>query len=483
MTKTIHHRITLRNLNENDQSLPPIIDRDDNNEITSISCDDSTFSETTLSEGMAIKYFNPDSNITIPLSEPILTDVVVRFDYDAYFKDDTSDTEQLSAIREIKNKIFATVLKQSPLSVAKDSGGTSIENIIVTDLTCDLLLENTLKSMLSSMGLNVEKDGGDDGTNQNAILRLSDFSDYEWDYFLGWENYPDDAFSANPNCTSAHSFKDTTCKPISSSLTAQVPTIRDLDENTVKTQILQLIKKGFEQNAFLTEDVPIMKFVGTQDGFLSKPQDTLEGQKTFRDHVARVMSSFGISATAVLGFITLFSCGLFGYKLSQRKQSSGGSSNSSSSSIDNPRSNRRRGRDWKEGDKQVSMRNIINSSSNNPELDKPEQAKARATITQESNDGIEIVDMNLNTADEKSNVQTGFGMSLGAFMDSLRGNKDEVDSNCGSSTLDKLELNDRDYDDLLDIENSKDQQSKKEMLSPPPSPSRVRSIVSRLHIV
>ena len=449
----------------------PIIETDNNDDsiVASISCDGAF---TDIQNGVDIQVYNPDRNVTIPLTEPILTDVLIRFDYDAYFKDGISEDDQLNSIKEISDKIFTSLVHKSPLV---DEDTRDSDGITPTDETCDSLLENTLKSMLTSMGVDVV--GGGNATSSRALdnndffnlRKLTDIDGYEWDYFLGWKNEPMDTYSNNPNCTSALTIQSTTCTPITSSFTAKIPILReDLDSYAVQTQVLKDIKLGFEQNEFLTSNTPVLQFVGTQNGFLSKPQDTIEDSKaSFKDRIVKVMSAFGISATALLGFVTLFSCGLFGYKVSKGRSSSSG------------RSRR---------DRQVLLKNVGNSKSlDQSGLEQARPEKSRATLTHASNDGIEIVDVNqspfvanMDETELDSKVQTGFGVSLGAFMDALRGEKEDVDlnSNAGSSTLDKIDLNEREYNDLLGIDEERldeDMQEKKWSVLSPPSPSRVRS--------
>lgn len=362
--------------------LPPIAQRNNDNQITNISCENSFSPSLT-----GIFFIN--ANIAFPLSDPILSDVVITFDYDAYFKD---GADEIQALMDVKHNIFRSVLEMTPL-LSED--GTN-----VVDIPCDTLIENTIGTMLYSQGI---------------IGRLSDATGNIWDHYLGLKNQPDDILSSQrTECSSSNTEIDgVSCKPITSFLTTQVPVDRDIDSTTIQTQILQRIKSQFENNMYLTDDIISMSFVGTGDDLEQQQTDVIENNGKFeeiKEEIKKILlSPFGISFTvllvaAALGCVVLLMKG----KL-KIKRSFGSDSN--------------------EDD--------IESATEDP----PEAVTPRAVYTHASPDAVEIVDVGFGCGDIEI-IQSGFGgKTLGAWMDSL---KDDTDSCCGFSS--KRDDND---DDLL----------------------------------
>jgi hypothetical protein len=393
-------------------STQPNVEYNSEDDITSISCEGCLSDRTEA-------YIN--ENVTIPITfyEDPFDDITVQFDYDANFQ---NGVDEAIAIQEVKNSILLSVMKQSPLLI--DNGIT----VTPTDVTCDTLLDDTFRSKLESYGI-----------IRRFLRRLSDTTDIaddEWDYYMGWKNQPDDVHSDHATVCDVSSVPtdalSSYCKPITSSLTAQVPKARDLDNIIVQQQILEFIRNGFDQNEYITDSVTSMKFLGARNLFSSDPTDVMSDNKTnrFRESAAKLMTKFGISATALLGFVTLFSCGVFGYKVKSNRSRSSKSTHTRSKYL----------------------------SSKSEDSDK-EQPLSRAIYTHYSTDAVEIVDVGVNQdglmngkfvegfeeSNQEGDVQTGFdGVSLNGWMESLR---DDADSCVGSSVLDNIGLEEEDDDD------------------------------------
>ena len=452
-------------------TLTPILYKNSHDQIISITCDDSF----TVSNSMNIT----EGLETIPLSNPILNDITVSFAYDAYFDntevDMTSVEEQNDAIQEVKEKMFLNLIQHE--SVLLD---TSSSSIIPVGSSCDSLLKDTITSMLWSESILGE----------------------DWNYYLGWKNQPDAIItSTSPtseesiNCQPSLAIPGMTCKPIKSTFVTQVPEINgyidQYDSMIIQTQILQHIIKEFQSSTFVTKSIPTVKYIGVDNVQIPDPTDTIEDTSTnrFRDGAKKILSKFGISATTLLGFLTLFTFGIFGYKVTSYRRSgrargieqsgSPGSNSSSSSGIHSFRRKK-----------------------------KQEQVPSRSIYAHAYNDGIELVDTSVNkdgimngkfvdemtTSNEnddrdtnRKEIQTGFkGLTLGALMESL--GKD-LSFGAASSTIDKLQLDEEEENDLLGIEDpsvsSVDEdmsfatasvQQSTRSLGIPPSPTRVRSI-------
>jgi len=347
-------------------STPPIVHRNDHGVITSVTCEDS-FDATSV-------YVTED--FSVPLSSPELIDIVVSFDYDAYFVQNSNVDEQL-ALEEVKNKIFLSVALKSPLLL--DEAGTT------TDSTCDELMEGQILSML---GMN---------RRRSQMRGLGDLD--TWDHYLGWKNEPDDVDASASVCGSALNITNTYCQPISSYLTAQVPTDTQVDPNFVELQILQHIKQSFENQEFQTDSIPTVAFVGSRQITQEKPEDFINNG-SLRDglieQATQVMSAFGVSATALLAIATAFASVICGFKVKKSR---------SKNNIE---------AEFEELEKQM------------PQAES--SFKFRNIFTQSSNDGVEIV-----TGDD---IQTGFkGVSLSGFMASIKSGDSccPVDDPCGRS--------------------------------------------------
>lgn len=379
----------------------------DNDQVTSITCEDSFVATRIL--------INSERNLWFNLTDPILSNIIVTFDYDAYIM---PDIDEMVAIEEVKNEIFSHVAKKSPLLL--DNSG-----VVVTNTTCDDLLENTIRSMLSLR------------TGQN------------WDYYLGWKSSLDIIHSEKCN-SSLPSLNEEYCKTITSSLTAQVPVARELNELSVRVEVIEHIRDGFEGGIFLTESVQNLAFLGMRDFSQQGPTDVIDDNKPHQkirpeEDELGVMSAFGISATALLGILTLFTCGIFGYKIKDRTK----------------------------GARQASFReeDLVGFQEEEVKEETKEEIKrdiqvSEAVYTHACSDGVELVhigekDHNAEAKfaeamtelnHQKSDVQTGFnGLSLSAWMESLR---NENDSFCGFSHVEKVE--DEDEDELLADEESND---------------------------
>jgi hypothetical protein len=337
------------------------------------------------------------------------------------------------------------------------------------------------------------------------VRRLED--DESWDYYLGWKNEPKDKMpSTEKSCAqSSLSLVDdaddsTICKPITSSFTAQVPSGRaDITKQNINEQILKHVKDGFANNEFVIEDsIPYMNFIGIRDRFSGESTDVLTADQRQKelDAEPKVLTAFGVSATSLLGAVAVFTFGLFGYKM---------------------KTSRDRNRPHMED---LSDENDRFVDGQNGELEKDsDDDKERTVYAHPSNDGVEIVHVGNANGDglvngkfvdalsremsKRDGITTGFdGMSLSGWMESLRnGTAECVDaSSCGgSSTLDKVELNEDEENDLLGIEESSLETSDSDdddndestigtntiasstvKLEPPISPSRMRSTLSRI---
>ncbi len=268
----------------------PIIVKSTDNEdrIIAISCEDAFTVEDTITYDVY--------NITLPLSNPILSDIVINFEYDAYLLDDSNSNQ---ALKDVEDKIFNSIVKYSPLLA--DDG------ITITDVTCDELLENTFESMLVSLGF-------------IASSRSSNIADNKWNYYLGFNKEPMDFISSEAGGCSAsisNAPTGTTCKAISSSFIAQIPVNRDLDTAIIKTQMLQHVKNGFEKNEYTTGQIPSMIFVGTRDALGQNPTDHVideEKGNGLLERAAKLFTAFGVSMTFFLVLATSILLGIFYYK-------------------------------------------------------------------------------------------------------------------------------------------------------------------------
>jgi hypothetical protein len=439
----------------NSNSTPPIVQINEiNNSTTSISCENA-FNETS---GIEI-----NQNLTFPLSDPILNDIIITFGYDAYFQSaivglENENELMNAALDEVKQNIFNSIIQQSLLL-----SSTTTRTDTTTTSTCDELLQNSIKNMLRSY-YGIER-------RREDPRSLSDIAGYEWDYYLGFKSEPSDIIISNDSVVCQNSTatatargSETICKTIQSSLTAQVPVDRALDANIIQSQILQHIKLGFEQDLFVTNDISTMTFVGIRDDeFTQNPTDVMDIPR-FRDRVATVMSSFGISFTALLGFVAIFSFGIYVFNIARRR-------------------------------KTIKERSALDRAQDLNEIQQESVVKRdRATYAHPSDEGIEVVDLgsedNYATTKEAlartlddDGVQSGFnGLSLTAWMDSLRNDND--DSCCGSSTIDKLDLDEKEENMLLGLDDDLSLETDghadaTSSVGGPSSPSRVRSFFGK----
>jgi len=234
---------------------------------------------------------------------------------------------------------------------------------------------------------------------------------------------------------------------ITSSLIAQVPVARELNEMMVKAEVLRYIRDGFVNGEFVTDSVHNFTFIGMSDNISQGPTDVIDDNKQHDKEIelpgnkAGVMSAFGISATALLGLLTLFTCGIFGYKVKGR-------------------TNAIRRASFKEED-------LIEVQEQPEEKKVKSPQVAESIYTHTCSDGVELVHMaekgenvdgkfseaiNLLNHQE-SDIQTGFnGLSLSAWMESLR---NDNDSFCGSH-VNKAAEDDEDEDELLVEEEASD---------------------------
>lgn len=457
----------------------PLIVRNTNDDITSISCEDG-FTTTTM-------YVNED--LTYDYTDPRLFDIVIDFAYDVHIKKDIID--ETVALQQLKNKLYVSILNQFPIV------GTDEADI----LSCDTLMDNSMTSMFTSLGYINRK--------QRNLRRLEDES---WDYYLGWKNEPNDKMPstekpcAQSSLSSVDGTDDSTiCKPITSSFTAQVPSGRaDITKQNINEQILKHVKDGFANNEFVIEDsIPHMNFIGIRDIFSGEATDVLTVDQQHKeldlDADPKVFTAFGVSATSLLGAAVVFTFGLFGYKIKTSRTRNGPHMEALSD----------------ENDRFVDGQNAeLEKDSDDDDKDD----KERTVYAHPSNDGVEIVHVGNANGDglvngkfvdalsremsKRDGITTGFdGMSLSGWMESLRnGTAECVDaSSCGgSSTLDKVELNEEEENDLLGIEDSSLETSDSDddndesttgtntiasstvKLQAPISPSRMRSTLSRI---
>lgn len=323
----------------------PIIVKSTDNEdrIIAISCENAF----TVEDEILYDVYN----ITLPLSNPILSDIVINFDYDAYLLDD-SDSNQ--ALKDVEDNIFNSIVKYSPLLA--DDGFT------ITDATCDELLENTFESMLVSLGF-------------IASSRSTNIADNEWNYYLGFNKEPIDVISSEAGgCASSMTDAPTgtTCKAISSSFIAQIPVNRELDTDMIKTQMLQHVKNGFEKKEYVTRQIPSMIFVGTRDALGQNPTNVIDEEKEngLLEKAAKLFTAFGVSMTFFLVLATSILCGIFFYKFKIK-------------------------RDMRE----KNELSYINKEGLEcvPQDVIEEEDLQRAKITQSFDDGVEIVEAEYNT--------------------------------------------------------------------------------------
>ncbi len=400
----IHIKIAMLKANRRlEATEAPIVERD-NGKVTSVTCEDSFVATRIL--------INPDPELWYDLDDPILSNITVQFDYDAYFIPETKSNEA-AAIEEVSNEIFLHVINKSPLMLDNSS------SVVVTNKTCDALLENTIRSMITFR-------------SGRQLRRLNDLEAKEWDYYLGWNSQADIIHSGE--CDSPLlSLGEKHCKTITSSLTAQVPTDRQLNEMGVKLEILQHIRDGFEDTKFSTASVHNLTFTGMHGSLSEGPTDVIDDNKPHGGEVTEepstgVLSAFGVSATALLGVLTLLTCGVFGYKIKGRKPLV----------------------------RQASFNEEDLVHCEEQELTQGTQVKeaAQAVYTHSCSDGVELVHIGEKDGNQlnhqEGDIQTGFnGLSLSAWMESLR---NDNDSYCGFSNLDKVE----DEEELLADDESND---------------------------
>jgi hypothetical protein len=228
------------------------------------------------------------------LSPPFLEELTLSFEYEAYVSDSADVTEELIKLQAL---IVGDLAVQTPLID---------QEFQIGNMTCNELLLSAL---------DIEKKVSN--PNPNPILRKRSLvsEEEDWKAFLGLVSEPSPEI--NPDITCDSTIANTDCHVVIGYVTAQVPIIRELDQDSV-IFVMSKIKQSMDEEKYVSSAVPKLSFIGSR----AFPLDNTEGERPKAGDPwyfdGDSLSLFGILAIVALSLIFLLTTSLLVMRYKRR---------------------------------------------------------------------------------------------------------------------------------------------------------------------
>jgi hypothetical protein len=396
------------------------------NGLASVSCDNS---------------FNNINLLNYNLSPPFLEELTLSFEYEAYISDSADVTEELIKLQAL---MVGDLAVQTPMID---------EEFKIGNMTCNELLLSAL---------DIEKKV----SNQNPIRRKRSLvsEEEDWKAFLGLVSEPSPEI--NPDITCDSTIANTDCHVVIGYVTAQVPIIRELDQDSV-IFVMSKIKQSMDEEKYVSSAVPKLSFIGSR----AFPLDNTEGERPKAGDPwyfdGDGLSLFGILAIVALVLIFLLTTSLLVMRYKRRNSP------------------------------QAKLDKIQNDALLIGEDELATPSKSQVFIDPCSPDSVEVVHMNSIPLDTSpthpsNNVSAAAvaaaapatdrsKFSIGAFMENIRG-RDDISYASGLSFGNSTNFggDTQVYDDDLSYDANQSllnkEPTKKKTLAEPITPTRMRSL-------
>eukprot|EP00559_Dactyliosolen_fragilissimus_P003439 CAMPEP_0184860100 /NCGR_PEP_ID=MMETSP0580-20130426/5050_1 /TAXON_ID=1118495 /ORGANISM="Dactyliosolen fragilissimus" /LENGTH=351 /DNA_ID=CAMNT_0027357075 /DNA_START=199 /DNA_END=1254 /DNA_ORIENTATION=- len=215
----------------------PTLSMSQDGQLIGIGCSD------VLNDNEGIDNHNDKKNSEKEMN-PILIDIPIQYEYEAYFVKDVED----------KNVALAEVQRYTMMSLAARSG-------LLASLDKPVY-ESCMEMLQRIIPMN------DLAKNDNGIYNMTNFllPGHHWDYYLGWRAEPLDTINTDKEgCETQHfpSLPDgMTCAPVSGSIIAQVPSSLNIDTTTIEIQVLKHIRNEMFEHMIASKSIPLLNFIG-----------------------------------------------------------------------------------------------------------------------------------------------------------------------------------------------------------------------------